>query len=148
VIRIGLHCIKHIFHCLNFPFLGYRLAILQRLQGEYCIGNAGNRGQHSSELEAHHHLLTTRTIRFLTRLQDRSGGYVAKQLAVRVESLQEKGHTVLTRSMTSHEGSEGDDVAAKEATWPHGGSQHWERGARADLFSEMYASQVTLKIGP
>jgi hypothetical protein len=57
VIRISpLHCVKHIVHCLNSPSLGYRPAILQRCKDQPCIGNAGNRGQHSSELETHQHL--------------------------------------------------------------------------------------------
>jgi ribonuclease HI len=75
----------------------------------------------------------------LTRLEGRSGAYIFKQVAIRVESLQEKGHTVLTRSMTSHEGSEGNeaaDVAAKEATWQREGPT---LGPRADLLQDMYA---------
>lgn len=44
VIGIDLPCIKHIVHCLNFPSLGYRLAILQRFKDQSGVSNTGNRG--------------------------------------------------------------------------------------------------------
>lgn len=75
----------------------------------------------------------------------RSGAYILKQIAARVESLQKSGHMVVVRN-PSHEGIEGNeaaDIAAKEATgWREGK----ETGPRADLPTELYTLQATCKM--
>ncbi|KAI6789402.1 hypothetical protein KC331_g213 [Hortaea werneckii] len=85
-------------------------------------------------------------IRSLTRPEGRSGAYILKQIAARVESLQEKGHIVVVRWIPSHEGIEGNeaaDIAAKEATgWREGPAS----GPRADPPPKLYALQATLKM--
>ena len=85
-------------------------------------------------------------IRSLTRPESRSGAYILKQIAARVESLQEKGHIVVVRWIPSHEGIEGNgaaDIAAKEATgWREGPAS----GSRADPPPKLYALQATLKM--
>ena len=85
-------------------------------------------------------------IRSLTRPEGRSGAYILKQIAARVESLQEKGHVVIVRWIPSHEGIEGNeaaDIAAKEATGWRGGPAS---GSRADPPPKLYTLQATLKM--
>ncbi|KAI7687515.1 hypothetical protein KC353_g20236 [Hortaea werneckii] len=85
-------------------------------------------------------------IRSLTRPEGRSGAYILKQIAARVESLQEKGHVVVVRRIPSHEGIEGNeaaDIAAKEATGWRGGPAS---GSRADPPPKLYTLQATLKM--
>jgi ribonuclease HI len=85
-------------------------------------------------------------IRSLTRPEGRSGAYILKQIAARVESLQKSGHTVVMRWIPSHKGIEGNeaaDIAAKEATgWREG----TETGPRAHLSTELYTLQATYKM--
>jgi ribonuclease HI len=85
-------------------------------------------------------------IRSLTRPEGRSGAYILKQIAAKVELLQESGHTVVVRWIPSHQGIEGDeaaDIAAKQTTgWREGST----RGPRADLPPELYTPQATFKV--
>lgn len=82
-------------------------------------------------------------IRSLTRPEGRSGAYILKQIATRVESLQKSGHTVVVRWIPSHEGIEGNEAADIEAKgWREGSTT----GPRAELQPALYALQATLKM--
>ena len=85
-------------------------------------------------------------IRSLTRPEGRSGAYILKQIATKVESLQNSGRKVVVRWVPSHEGIKGNeaaDIAAKEATGWRVGS---EIGPRADLPTELYTLRATRKM--
>ncbi|KAI6787639.1 hypothetical protein KC361_g9452 [Hortaea werneckii] len=85
-------------------------------------------------------------IRSLTRPEGRSGAYILKQIAARIESLQEKGNTVVVRWIPSPEGIEGNeaaDIAAKEAT---GWRESSASGPKADPPPELCALQATLRM--
>ena len=85
-------------------------------------------------------------IRSLTRPEGRWGAYILKQIAARIESLQEKGNTVVVRWIPSPDGIEGNeaaDIAAKEAT---GWRESSASGTKADPPPELCALQATLRM--
>lgn len=77
-------------------------------------------------------------IRSLTRPEGRSGAFIVKQIATKVESLQKSGQKVVVRWIPSHEGIEGNEAADIKCILPHRTSGCREKLNRVSLYCSVF----------